>query len=95
MTIDDEETVEVNDALACEPMADGGLRVRVHIALVADFVAKGSPMDADAAARGTTVYLPETTIRMLPDPVSTVAASLTAGAARHVLTTNVPAVGDR
>jgi len=89
VTIDDEETVEVDDALACEPLADGGLRVRVHIALVADFVPKGSPMDADAAARGTTVYLPETTVRMLPDPVSTAAASLTAGAARHVLTTDV------
>jgi exoribonuclease II len=89
VTIDDEETVEIDDALSCEALADGELRVRVHIALVADFIAKGGPMDADAAARGTTVYLPETTIRMLPDPVSTVAASLTAGATRHVLTTDV------
>jgi exoribonuclease-2 len=89
LTIDDEETVEIDDALACEALADGGFRMRIYIALVADFVAKGSPMDADAAARGTTVYLPETTIRMLPDPVSTAAASLTEGAARHVLTTDV------
>jgi len=52
-------------------------------------VSIGSAMDTEASARGTTVYLPETTVRMLPDPVSTGAASLTAGVARHVLTTDV------
>jgi exoribonuclease-2 len=87
VTIDDEETVEIDDALACEPTPDGGFLVYVHIALVADFVTKGGPMDLEAAARGATVYLPETTVRMLPDPVSTAAASLQAGAERHVLTT--------
>ena len=49
VTVDDEDTVEVDDALSCEPLADGGVRVRVHIALVADFVAKGGAMDREAA----------------------------------------------
>ena len=89
VTIDDEDTNEVDDALSCEALADGGMRVRVHIALVADFVKKGNAMDAEAAARATTVYLPETTIRMLPDPISTSAASLIAGQERPVLTTDV------
>ena len=89
ITIDDEDTVEVDDALSAEALADGGTRVRVHIALVADFVKKGGAMDAEAAARATTVYLPETTIRMLPDPISTSAASLLAGEERPVLTTDV------
>ncbi len=89
VTIDDEDTLEVDDALSCEALADGGMRVRVHIALVADFVKKGSPMDAEAAARATTVYLPEATIRMLPDPISCRAASLVAGEDRPVLTTDV------
>lgn len=89
VTIDDDETVEIDDALACERTPDGGYRVRVHIALVADFVPKGGPMDLEAAARGATVYLPETTVRMLPDAVSTAQASLVAGAERHVLTTEV------
>ncbi|HLW71777.1 MAG TPA: ribonuclease catalytic domain-containing protein [Candidatus Binataceae bacterium] len=89
VTIDDAETVEIDDALACETLPGGGFRVRVHIALVADFVAKGGPMDVEAAARGTTVYLPETTVRMLPDAVSTDRASLRAAAERHVLTTDV------
>ncbi|HKN13996.1 MAG TPA: ribonuclease catalytic domain-containing protein [Candidatus Binatus sp.] len=89
VTVDDEDTVEVDDALSCEALADGGIRVRVHIALVADFVAKGSAMDQEAASRATTVYLPETTIRMLPDPISCRAASLIAGEDRPVLTTDV------
>src|SRR5882757_6227625 len=89
VTIDDEDTLEVDDALSCEALADGGMRVRVHIALVADFVKKGNPMDAEAAARATTVYLPETTIRMLPDQISCSSASLIAGEERPVLTTEV------
>jgi len=89
VTIDDEDTLEVDDALSCEALADGGMRVRVHSALVADFVKKGNAMDAEAAARATTVYLPETTVRMLPDPISTSAASLIAGEERPVLTTDV------
>jgi exoribonuclease-2 len=89
VTVDDEDTVEVDDALSCEVLADGGIRVRVHIALVADFVAKGGAMDQEAAARATTVYLPETTIRMLPDAVSCRAASLIEGEDRPVLTTDV------
>src|SRR5271156_705593 len=103
VTVDDDDTVEVDDALSCEALADGGVRfalscealadggvrVRVHIALVADFVAKGGAMDREAASRATTVYLPETTIRMLPDPISCRAASLIAGEDRPVMTTDV------
>src|SRR5271155_2424114 len=89
VTVDDEDTVEVDDALSCEALADGGMRVRVHIALVADFVVKDGAMDQEAASRATTVYLPEATIRMLPDPVSCRAASLIAGEDRPVLTTDV------
>jgi exoribonuclease II len=89
ITIDDEETVEVDDALSCEMLEDGTVRVRIHIALVADFVAKGGPMDLEAAQRSATVYLPEATIRMLPERISTDAASLMATHDRPVLTTEV------
>ena len=88
-TIDDEETLEVDDALSCEVTADGQLRVGIHIALVADFVARGGAMDREAAARATTVYLPETTVRMLPDEICCRRASLTAGEQRPVLSTSV------
>ena len=46
-------------------------------------------MDREAAARGATVYLPEGTVRMLPDEVSCQRASLIAGQDRVVLTTDV------
>jgi exoribonuclease-2 len=89
IAIDDADTVEVDDAISVEHAADGAAIVRIHIALVADFVAKGGAMDEEAAARGTTVYLPEATVRMLPDAISCDAASLLADAERPVLTTEV------
>jgi len=89
LTIDDEDTVEIDDALSCEEIPGGNLRVRIHIALVADFVAKDGAMDREAAERVTSVYLPETTVRMLPDAISCEAASLVAGNERPVFTTEV------
>jgi exoribonuclease II len=89
VAIDDEETLEVDDALSCEPTPEGGLRVWTHIALVADFVERGGAMDKEAAARAATVYLPETTVRMLPEEISCGRASLLEGERRPVLTTEV------
>ena len=88
VTIDDDDTVEIDDAISCALLPDGTFRVRIHIALVADLVPKGGPMDQEAAQRCTTVYLPETSIRMLPDAIATDRASLIAGIERHVLTTD-------
>jgi len=89
ITIDDEETLEVDDALSCVVEPEGVLRVCVHIALTADFVPRGGAMDQEAAARAATVYLPETIVRMLPEEVSCERASLIAGEMRPVLTTDV------
>lgn len=93
-SVDDEETVEIDDALSCEPLPDGGLRVLIHIALVADWVSKSGAMDREAATRGATVYLPEATVRMLPDEISCQRASLIAGQDRPVLTTDVRLAAD-
>lgn len=93
-SVDDEETVEIDDALSCEPLPDGGLRVLIHIALVADWVPKDGAMDREAAARAATVYLPEATVRMLPDEISCQRASLIAGQDRSVLTTDVRLAAD-
>jgi exoribonuclease-2 len=87
ITIDDEETLEIDDAISCELLPNDQMRIRIHIALAADFVSRGGPMDIEAAARGATFYLPETTVRMLPDAVAIDRASLIAGCERHVLTT--------
>ncbi|HZY58508.1 MAG TPA: RNB domain-containing ribonuclease, partial [Candidatus Binataceae bacterium] len=94
LSVDDEETVEIDDALSCEALPDGGLRVLIHIALVADWVPKGGAMDREAALRGATVYLPEATLRMLPEQISCQRASLIAGQERSVLTTEVRLAAD-
>lgn len=94
VTIDDEETVEIDDGLSCQPLPGGGLRVRIHIALVAGWVAKDGAMDREAKARASTVYLPEATVRMLPDAISCESASLIAGVPRAVLTTEVDLAAD-
>ncbi len=60
--IDDEGNLDPDDALSLE-----GDRLWVHIADVAALVPPDSPADIEARARGATLYLPETTIPMLPD----------------------------
>src|SRR5262249_33836613 len=50
---------------------------------------KGGAIDGEAAARATTVYLPETTIRMLPETISCDRASLVEHEERPVLTTEL------
>jgi exoribonuclease II len=89
IAIDDKDTLEVDDALSCTALGNGSLRVRVHIALVSDFVAQGGPMDGEAAERATTVYLPEGAVRMLPDEISCCKGSLLAGQETPCLTTEI------
>ncbi|HOW76492.1 MAG TPA: RNB domain-containing ribonuclease [Candidatus Competibacteraceae bacterium] len=62
--IDDEGNLDPDDALSLD-----GDRLWVHVADVAALVPPDSPADVEARARGATLYLPETTIPMLPDVV--------------------------
>lgn len=58
---------DLDDALSVEPLLGGrGWRVGVHIADVAHFVAAGTALDAEAAERGTSVYMVDRVIPMLP-----------------------------
>lgn len=85
MAIDDEETREIDDAFSVDPDADG-LTVFVHIADVAHFVKKEDPLDQEARRRVSSVYLPQTTVRMLPEPLSCDLGSLEEAALRPALT---------
>ena len=85
-SIDDEETREVDDALAIE--RDGSLwKITVAIADPASVIHRGDTIDREALRRGTTVYLPTQTIFMLPPSISCNIASLTAGEVRSSLVT--------
>jgi exoribonuclease-2 len=74
-SIDDEETREVDDALTVEIQRDR-LRVGIHIADVAYFVAKADPSDEEAYRRSVSIYLPTRTVTMFPERLSHDLASL-------------------
>ncbi|MCR5660631.1 MAG: RNB domain-containing ribonuclease [bacterium] len=81
VTIDDESTTEIDDALSFETLEDG-YRVGVHIADVAEVVKSGASLDDEALARGTAIYLPDLKVRMLPSIISDDICSLVAGTDR-------------
>ncbi len=86
VTIDGPSTKDIDDALACLPAdSDGALRVIVAIADVDALVSAGSVLDDDARARGTSVYLPDRVIPMLPRSLSEDRLSLVEGADRLCL----------
>jgi len=68
-SIDDVTTTEIDDALSVIALPGGGWRVGIHIAAPALGIPTGSPVDAIAAERLSTVYMPGGKITMLPDPV--------------------------
>lgn len=87
VTIDGPSTRDIDDALAVIPAAaDGALRVLVSIADVDAFVPEGSPIDAEARLRGTSVYLAGRVVPMLPEILSSDAASLVPDKDRLALT---------
>jgi exoribonuclease II len=68
-TIDGERTRDFDDALSLEKTADGW-RLGVHIADVASYLKPGDLLDLSALERGTSLYLPERRIPMLPETLS-------------------------
>jgi len=87
VTIDAATTTDIDDALSVIPAgADGALRVLVSISDVDAFVPEGSPADVEARLRGTSVYLAGRVIPMLPELLSSDAASLHEGRERPAIT---------
>ncbi len=79
VTIDDELARDFDDAVSLEEL-DGGLcRLGVHIADVSQYVRQGKPIDREALKRGTSIYLVERAIHMLPSGLSENLCSLQAG----------------
>ncbi|OJA80472.1 ribonuclease II [Burkholderia ubonensis] len=68
-SIDDITTTEIDDAFSVEHLADGRVRIGVHIAAPALGIVRGDAVDAIARTRLSTVYMPGDKITMLPDDV--------------------------
>ena len=81
-TIDSPHTRDIDDALSLESLGEGQYRVGIHIADVSHVVAVGSPLDQEAALRGTSLYLPDERISMFPTEVSEDLSSLREGEIR-------------
>jgi exoribonuclease-2 len=65
VTIDGQATLDFDDALTIEDMGDH-YRLGVHIADVAHFIRKGDAIDGEALKRGSSIYMPDMKIPMLP-----------------------------
>jgi ribonuclease R len=85
-TIDPAGARDFDDAISAERMADGAVRVWVHIADVSAYVPEGSLVDREARERATSVYVPTTVEPMLPEALSNEVCSLVAGSDRLAVT---------
>jgi len=88
ITIDGQSTLDFDDALSIEKVAEQ-YRLGIHIVDVGHFVSKGDSIDQEALARGSSIYMPDRKISMLPAALAEGLCSLKAGELRPAISTMV------
>lgn len=86
-SVDPPGCTDIDDALHCRILENGNFEVGVHIADVSHFVRPNTALDKEAANRGTTVYLADRRIDMVPDLLSSNLCSLRGGEERFAFST--------
>jgi exoribonuclease-2 len=84
ITIDGQGTLDYDDAISIEAVEEGW-RVGVHIADVSEYVPRGGVIDTEIIKRGTSIYMPDMKIPMLPPRLAEDICSLKEGAARPAI----------
>lgn len=69
-TIDPEDAKDFDDAISLKEISSGIYEVGIHIADVSHYVKPGSALDREARERGTSVYMVDQTVPMLPEELS-------------------------